>query len=78
MTQSASSSKFSGIAAGAHCISTVGSKIMVLGHVATLVVLLLKAKRVDMLSSASLHAYYMSIWRLFYFEYFLLAFFAVP
>ncbi|OUS41979.1 UbiA prenyltransferase family-domain-containing protein [Ostreococcus tauri] len=42
------------------------------GHFCAATVMLVKARRVDISSSASLHAYYMSIWRLFYLEYFLL------
>jgi len=48
---------------GAAIIESLKLNVQVLGHVAALVVLLMKAKLVDMLSSASLHAYYMSIWR---------------
>lgn len=65
---------FCGMIAGVYCGTIIGRCVLVLGHLWATFVTVVKARRLDKLSSSSLHAYYMSIWRLFYFEYFLLIF----
>jgi homogentisate phytyltransferase/homogentisate geranylgeranyltransferase len=63
-----------GVVTGIYCITPARSFVVVAGHILGILVLLANAWQVDKLSSASLHAYYMIIWKLFYAEYFLLPF----
>mmetsp|Transcript_1595 Transcript_1595/g.5017 ORF Transcript_1595/g.5017 Transcript_1595/m.5017 type:complete len:120 (+) Transcript_1595:816-1175(+) len=52
---------------GFHSGSILRSSVLITSHVLGVVFVLTKAFKVDLLSSASLHAYYMFIWKVIYF-----------
>merc|ERR1712072_1478615 len=56
------------------CTTKINFLVTALGHITGGCIVLFKAVHVDLKSSASLHKFYMLIWKLFYLEYFLFPF----